>query len=348
MFDRGSVATRNVSFVAPKLGVKSEGAYCTRTFIDGSTTRLDSKLLESSDLQHHRRSMKFTSLFLAAAVCSPSRSFREGGFFPKIFVAAADAEIVNHHHSRSHRHASAIADLAGNEAIEAFHKDLHQAARAIEQRKEARAKSLRVLASEEDSEGTCEEELEKCKAARLAPSNLYVQTADKCRLRRREDDTYTLKSTDLGGTTWLFTDKPFKIESSVDTASFVADFDETFPGQPPNFALTAVLPSGQFDEPLVAVMEKVDMADDGDIIKYRIRQSKSQAGNGISLADVVGDVGEGIDLEYCSFFIDATIVASTDNSNSCGGVCNPDSCGGDCPCYCGGGGIDCCGAGFLG
>ena len=70
--------------------------------------------------------------------------------------------------------------------------------------------------------------------------------------------------------------------------------------------------------------------------------------NGISLADLLGEVGEGIDLEYCSFFIDATIVASTDNSNSCGGVCNPDSCGGDCPCYCGGGGIDCCGAGFLG
>ena len=31
--------------------------------------------------------------------------------------------------------------------------------------------------------------------------------------------------------------------------------------------------------------------------------------NGISLADLLGEVGEGIDLEYCSFFIDATIVA---------------------------------------
>ena len=47
------------------------------------------------------------------------------------------------------------------------------------------------------------------------------------------------------------------------------------------------------------------MADDDEIVKYVIRQSKSQAGNGISLADVVGDVGEGIDLEYCSFFIDS-------------------------------------------
>ena len=91
----------------------------------------------------------------------------------------------------------------------------------------------------------------------------------------------------------------------METATFVADLDETFPGQPPNFALTAVLPSGSFDEPLVAAMEKADMSGDGEIIKYKIRQSKSQAGNGISLADVVGDVGEGIDLEYCSFFIDS-------------------------------------------
>lgn len=97
--------------------------------------------------------MKFTntSLFLAAVACSAG--------------VAANAEKMD----RS-RHASAIADLSGNKAIESFHKDLYQAARAIEQHKEAWAKSLRALASAEDSEGTCEEELEKCKAARLAPS----------------------------------------------------------------------------------------------------------------------------------------------------------------------------------
>lgn len=93
----------------------------------------------------------------------------------------------------------------------------------------------------------------------------------------------------------------------METATFVADFDETFPGQPPNFALTAVLPSGSFDEPLVAAMEKADMSGDGEIIKYKIRQSKSQAGNGLSLADLLGEVGDGIDLEYCSFFIDSGV-----------------------------------------
>ena len=127
----------------------------------------------------------------------------------------------------------------------------------------------------------------------------------------------------------FFTDKPFKIESSVDTASFVADFDETFPGQPPNFALTAVLPSGQFDEPLVAVMEKVGMTRDGNNIKYRIRQSKSQAGNGISLADVVGEVGEGIDLEYCSFFIDSVKTINVDTGPCSRGCpnCQSSNCG---------------------
>ena len=280
--------------------------------------------------------MKFTfaSLFVAAVACSSPF----GAGVPKIFVSAEEDTILH-----NHLHASVIAELAGNKAVESFHRDLHQASRAIDQHKKARAQSLRVLASEEVGDGMSKselkKELKKCEAERLAPSNLYVQTADTCRFRRRDDDEYVLKSTDKG-TTWMFTDKPFKIESSVDTASFVADFDGTFSGQPPNFALTAVLPSGKFEEPLVAVMEKAYMTDDGEIVKYVISQSKSQAGNGISLADVVGDVGEGIDLEFCSFFID--------NSNSCGGVCNPDSCGGYCPCYCGGGGIDCCGAGFLG
>lgn len=239
--------------------------------------------------------MKFTITSLCLLVAAAS--------------AAADAENANHH---GHRHASFIADVAGNTAFESFHQDFFQASQAITQHKEARARSLRVLASKEDVDGMSKadlkEELKKCQAARLAPSILYVQTADTCRLRARDDGTYTLKSTDVDGTTWLFTDKPFKIESSLDTASFVADFDETFPRQPPNFALTAVLPLGKFDEPLVAVMEKADMAGDGTIVKYKIRQSKSQAGNGISLTDVLGDVGDGINLEYCSFFIDATSV----------------------------------------
>ena len=255
--------------------------------------------------------MKFTniSLFIAAYACSAPFSFRGGGAgFPKIFVSAAD-EKDSHPNTNNHRHASAIAALAGNKAIESFHKDLHQASRAIDQHKEARARSLRVLASEDDGTGgmsksEMKEALKKCEVQRLAPSTLYVQTADTCRLRRRDDDIYVLKSNDRG-TTWLFTDKPFKIESSVETESFVANFDDAFPGQPPNFSLTAVLPSGQFEEPLVAVMEKAYMAVDGEFVKYVIRQSKSQAGNGISLADVLGEVGDGIDLEYCSLFIDS-------------------------------------------
>ena len=253
--------------------------------------------------------MKFTfaSLFVAAVACSSPF----GAGVPKIFVSAEEDTILH-----NHLHASVIAELAGNKAVESFHRDLHQASRAIDQHKKARAQSLRVLGAEEDGDGMgkaeLKKELKKCEAERLAPSNLYVQTADTCRLRRRDDDEYVLKSTDKG-TTWLFTDKPFKIESSVDTASFVADFAETFSRQPPNFALTAVLPSGQFEEPLVAVMEKAYMTDDGEIVKYVIRQSKSQAGNGISLADVVVEVGEGIDLEYCSIFIDGALVIGGTN-----------------------------------
>ena len=270
--------------------------------------------------------MKFIniSLFVATVACSSPFSVRGGGgSSPKIFVSAAEEA---NRRIRNHRHASVIAAIAGNMAVESFHEDLFLAYRVINQQKEARARSLRVLAAEDDgadgmSQSELKDALKKCEAERLAPSNLYVQTAGTCRLPRRDDDTYTLKSNDLGGTTWLFTDKPFKIESSVDTATFAADFDEKFPGQPPNFALTAVLPSGKFDEPLVAVMEKAYMADGGEIVKYRIRQSKSQAGNGISLADVVGEVGEGIDLEYCSFFID-----SFDSSGSmCGVTCTRDS-----------------------
>lgn len=272
--------------------------------------------------------MKFIniSLFVATVACSSPFSVRGGGgSSPKIFVSAA--EEANRHHD--HHHAYAIAAIAGNTAVESFHEDLFLAYRVINQQKEARARSLRVLAAEDDgadgmSQSELKDALKKCEAERLAPSNLYVQTAGTCRLRRRDDDTYTLKSTDLSGTTWLFTDRPFKIESSVDTASFVADFDETFPGQPPNFALTAVLPSGKFDEPLVALMEKAYMADDGEIVKYRIRQSKSQAGNGISLADVVGEVGEGVDLEYCSFFIDS-VDSSDCNTCMCQQPCSRSS-----------------------
>ena len=100
--------------------------------------------------------MKFTniSVFAAAVACSAPFSSRDGGE-SKIFVAAAGAEKKM---DRS-RHASAIASLAGNEAIEFFHKDLHQAARAIEERKEARDRSLRVLLKVAAGEGTCEEEL---------------------------------------------------------------------------------------------------------------------------------------------------------------------------------------------
>ena len=279
--------------------------------------------------------MKFTttSLLVAAVACSLQFSVRGGGAgFPKILVSAADAEKTNRNHG--HLHASAIAAIAGNEVVEAFHRDLHQASRAIDQHKKARAQSLRVLGAEEDGDGMgkaeLKKELKKCEAERLAPSNLYVQTADTCRLRRRDDDEYVLKSTDKG-TTWLFTDKPFKIESSVDTASFVADFAETFSRQPPNFALTAVLPSGQFEEPLVAVMEKAYMTDDGEIVKYVIRQSKSQAGNGISLADVVGEVGEGIDLEFCSFFIDAAKFVGS-NGELCCTTCSGSECAWDLYC----------------
>ena len=279
--------------------------------------------------------MKFTttSLLVAAVACSLQFSVRGGGAgFPKILVSAADAEKTNRNHG--HLHASAIAAIAGNEVVEAFHRDLHQASRAIDQHKKARAQSLRVLAAEEVGDGMSKsdlkKELKKCETQRLAPSNLYVQTADTCRLRRRDDDEYVLKSTDKG-TTWLFTDKPFKIESSVDTASFVADFAETFSRQPPNFALTAVLPSGQFEEPLVAVMEKAYMTDDGEIVKYVIRQSKSQAGNGISLADVVGEVGEGIDLEFCSFFIDAAKFVGS-NGELCCTTCSGSECAWDLYC----------------
>ena len=143
--------------------------------------------------------MKFTttSLLVAAVACSLQFSVRGGGAgFPKILVSAADAEKTNRNHG--HLHASAIAAIAGNEVVEAFHRDLHQASRAIDQHKKARAQSLRVLGAEEDGDGMgkaeLKKELKKCEAQRLAPSNLYVQTAETCRLRRRDDDTSSMSS----------------------------------------------------------------------------------------------------------------------------------------------------------
>lgn len=133
---------------------------------------------------------------------------------------------------------------------------------------------------------------------------LFVQMASGCDLELVEvgEKAQLLLRTKSIGSTFAFTDIPFRNEFSFPTTTFVNDFKGAFPN-PPNGAITFVSEDDdQFEGPLVAIMDNPSLTADGGVT-YELTQSKDQ--NGVLSAMEFFKPGQTVvKFKDCSLFID--------------------------------------------
>ena len=139
------------------------------------------------------------------------------------------------------------------------------------------------------NKSSCEKKLQQCKAAAKNSTYLLIQTRKECTIEyRKSQNKYHLIS-DVGDETFVFTDRPIRMEGTVPTDKFINDFDDLFENgknfndfedlfesSNPNVAVTLISKeTDEFLRPLVMIASNPKMTDDGKI-DYKIEQSKSQ------------------------------------------------------------------------
>ena len=225
--------------------------------------------------------------------------------------------------------------------------------------------NLRFLTSGDnsctDQLNTCQVELDNCredKAAEAdddAPSYLYVQMAQTCKLKQKTDGRgrphYELSSKDMDDDTYSFTDRPYRIAETIPTKQFIKDFGTTFSiesgGRPNGVVTFRHADTKSFEGPLISVFVEAARRKDSGKYVYELTQSEEQEevnalrdffreeeGGNNDDTDGVGVV----EYEMCSIFIDS-------DSKKCDPA-NVDSCKeedcvlkiyesdcGECQCY---------------
>jgi hypothetical protein len=159
----------------------------------------------------------------------------------------------------------------------------------------------------------CRSKLETCEAEAKAdaPTFLFTQIGHTCKLKRKERGggtySYEFSSKDLDGTTYAFSDRPYRIAYSMPTEEFVADFSGMFSqetGGSPNGALTfRHEDSDAFEGPLIAVYVDAAYKKSSGKYVYELSQSKDEAE--VNALDDFFQDGDVVEYESCSLFIDS-------------------------------------------
>merc|ERR1712161_73188 len=129
--------------------------------------------------------------------------------------------------------------------------------------------------------------------------------ATSCELRQLEDGRVTVVG-NVGNDTYVFSDRPQRLEYNMPTVDFVDmfSFGQTFQTNPPNAAITAVSSdSDQFGGPAVAILSNASVLPDGRV-SYDITQSPDQS-NELSLAPFFKTGSSVVQFTHCSIFIDS-------------------------------------------
>jgi hypothetical protein len=149
----------------------------------------------------------------------------------------------------------------------------------------------------------CMQDLEEAK--KPVPSYLYVQMADVCVFKQDEDGSVSIHSNSFLEDTEQFSNKPFRLESTVPTEEFFAEFDTTFfPGDKPNSAITLV-DKGESEGVVVSVFASAFNATDGEgktVYGYKLTQSDEQ--EGVNSLKNIMDGNDVKEYVHCSVFID--------------------------------------------
>ena len=215
---------------------------------------------------------------------------------------------------------------------------------AAEQQDRALSPSnLRFLTSGDnsctDQLNTCQVELDNCREGKAAeaddnaPSYLYVQMAQTCKLKQKTDGRgrthYELSSKDMDDDTYSFTDRPHRIAGTIPTKQFVKDFGTTFSiesgGRPNGVVTFRHADAKSFEGPLISVFVEAARHKDSGKYVYELTQSEEQEEvnalrdffreeeGGSNDPDGVGVV----EYEMCSIFIDASNECDPANVDSC-------------------------------
>ena len=132
-----------------------------------------------------------------------------------------------------------------------------------------------------------------------------------CKLKRKERGdgkySYEWSSKDLDDDTYVFSDRPYRIASSVPTLDFFKNFGDMFSketGGRPNGVMTFRHEDADVLEgPLIAVYIDAAYKKSSDKYVYELSQSKDQ-GEVNALDDFFRD-GDEVEYEACSMFIDS-------------------------------------------
>ena len=174
------------------------------------------------------------------------------------------------------------------------------------------AKNTACLCGNSES-STHKQELDQCmhdleEAKKPVQSFLFVQMADVCVFELGEDGSVSFYSNSFLEDTEQFSNKPFRLESTVPTHEFFGKFDSTyFPaGDKPNSAITLV-DEEESEGLVVSVFASAFNSTDEEgntVYGYKLTQSKEQEGVK-SLNDIMD--GKGVkEYAHCSVFIDAS------------------------------------------
>lgn len=78
------------------------------------------------------------------------------------------------------------------------------------------------------NKSSCKKELQQCKAAAENPTYLLIQTGKECTIERRKSQNEYHLISDVGDETFVFTDRPIRMEDAVPTDKCINDFDDLF------------------------------------------------------------------------------------------------------------------------
>ena len=167
-------------------------------------------------------------------------------------------------------------------------------------------------------------------------SLLFVQIATSCELRQLEVGRVTVVG-NVGNDTYVFSDRPQRLEYNIPTVDFVDmfSFNQTFQNNLPNAAITAVSSdSDQFGGPAVVILSNASLLANGSV-SYDITQSQEQD-NELSLASIF-KTGSVVQFTHCSIFIDDGVYTTKKQGEICGGFIWRDGhCGDGLSCFTGG------------
>ena len=209
-------------------------------------------------------------------------------------------------------------------------KDEYAAGFTINQDNDDLDQSDRRLGNCPDKLDKCRFKLETCEKEADAPTLLFTQMGQSCKLKRKErgdgNPYYEWSSKDMDDETYVFSDRPYRIAYSMPTEEFFENFDDTFSketGGKPNGAMTfRHKDTNEFEGPLIAVYVDAAYKKSSGKFVYELSQSKEE--KEVNALDEFFDDGDVVEYESCSLFID-TISDGKDDGNDCFHKCHDSS-----------------------